>query len=71
MPYALLVLSVLNVLTVKKCCSVNRCGTGVLEVFAAESKLQTTVCSVRSNQGHEWNLQAQGKTLKLVSTGIS
>ena len=40
---------------------------GVSEVFAAESKLQTTVCSAGSNQGHEWNLKVQGQTLQLPS----
>ena len=38
---------------------------------AAESKLRTTVCSAGSNQGHEWNLEVQGKTLQLVSPGNS
>ena len=35
----------------------------VSEVLAAESKLQPTV----SNQGHEWNVKVQGKTLQLPS----
>ena len=38
---------------------------------AAESKLQTTVCSAGSDQGHEWNLEVQGETLSLVSPGNS
>ena len=33
----------------------------VSEVFAAESKFQTTVCLVGSNQGHEGILRCKGR----------